>query len=143
MTKFKTALIAAAVFAFAGSAFAQDGGITLQVNSGSVMTSNGGEFASAGTGSLLTPGSKIMINAGSSASAVFSNGCRVEFSAPGTYTVPSTCAAGASNSGSHAGVGKDIAIFAGVAAVAIGGIASQKTEKPQPAIPVSGGNRTP
>ena len=81
------------------------------------MASTGGEFASANTGKPLEVGEKLMINAGSSATAVFENGCTVEFNAPGVYAVPGECRKVAwANSGSGGGMGA--AIIVGTAVIA-------------------------
>ena len=138
MNKLKTALMISAAFAFAAPAFAQDGAITLQVNSGSVMTSNGGEFVSAASGAMLAPGQKLMVSAGSSATAVYSNGCRTEFNAPGTYDVPATCA-GVTNTGSHGSIGMAAAVTVGAAAIAAAAIGSKSKVPPQSLQPISGG----
>ena len=86
MTKLAAILFAASA-ASAAPVFAQDSAITLRVDSGTVMSSTGGEYASANTGKPLVVGEKIMINAGSSASAVYDGGCTVEFKEPGVYEV--------------------------------------------------------
>ena len=84
MSKFATLLIAASA-AFAAPAFAQnDAGILLRVDSGTVLSSTGGEYQAANTGKPLTVGEKLMVNAGSSATAVFEGGCTVQFSEPVT-----------------------------------------------------------
>ena len=118
MNKLAASLFAASVM-FSAPAFAQDSSITLRVDSGSVMASNGGEFASANTGKTLAPGEKIMINAGSSATAVFASGCTVQFNAPGVYEVPGQCqkvawGGGGSGSGSN---GMTAAIIIGTGVV--------------------------
>ena len=91
MMKFATLLIAASA-AFAAPAFAQnDAGILLRVDSGTVLSSTGGEYQAANTGKPLAIGEKLMVNAGSSATAVFEGGCTVQFSEPGVYQVPAQC----------------------------------------------------
>ena len=84
MKKFAAVLIAASS-ALAAPAFAQDGSITLRVDSGSVMTSAGGEYESASTGKQLAVGERVMVNAGSSATVLYAGGCAVEFKEPGVY----------------------------------------------------------
>ncbi|RZL08934.1 MAG: hypothetical protein EOP40_11505 [Rubrivivax sp.] len=96
MNKFAASLLATSLM-FAAPVMAQDSSITLRVDSGSVMASSGGEFVSANTGKPLAPGEKIMINAGSSASALFEGGCTVQFTTPGVYEVPGTCTKAAWN----------------------------------------------
>ena len=115
MTKFAAILLAASA-AFAAPAFAQDNSsITLRVDTGSVMSSTGGEFASANTGKPLAVGEKLMINAGSSATAVYEGGCTVEFKEAGVFEVPGECkkAAWANNGGA----GKNAAIIIGAGVI--------------------------
>ena len=116
MNKLAASLFAASVM-FSAPAFAQDSSITLRVDSGTVMASNGGEFASANTGKPLAPGEKIMINAGSSATAVFGNGCTVEFNAPGVYAVPGECQKVAWGGGGGGSNGMTAAIIIGTGVV--------------------------
>ena len=119
MTKLAAILFAASA-AFAAPVFAQDSAITLRVDSGTVMSSTGGEYASANTGKPLVVGEKIMINAGSSASAVYDGGCTVEFKEPGVYEVPSQCTrAGWTNSGGNNGMNAAIIVGAGVIGAAL------------------------
>ena len=126
MTKFAAVLLAASA-AFAAPAFAQDSSITLRVDSGSVMSSTGGEYASANTGKPLAVGEKLMINAGSSASAVFDGGCTVEFKDAGVYEVPGGCNKTASaSSGSGNTMNAAIIVGAGVIGAAL--INSQGSE---------------
>lgn len=138
MTKLAVALLAAASL-FAGSAVAQsqDNNITLQVDTGSVMTSTGGDYASANSGQMLVVGEKVMVNAGSSAVAIFKNGCRVEFRQPGVYTVPAECRAAGWTNGSHAS-GSNALIIAGTA-VAIGAVIGGQNNTPNG--PLSAGIR--
>lgn len=121
MIKYAAALLAvSAVFAAPAIAQDQSNNITLQVDSGSIMTSTGGDYASANNGQALVVGEKVMVNAGSSAVALFSNGCKVEFRQPGVYTVPSECRAAAwTNSGHASGMNAGIIIGAGVLAGAV------------------------
>ena len=126
MTKFAAVLLAASA-AFAAPAFAQDSSITLRVDSGTVMSSTGGEYASANTGKPLAVGEKLMINAGSSASAVYDGGCTVEFKEPGVYEVPGECKKAAwTNSGQGNGMSAGIIIGAGLIGAAV--INSQGSE---------------
>lgn len=119
MTKFAAVLLVASA-AFAAPAFAQDSSITLRVDSGSVMSSTGGEYASANTGKPLVVGEKIMINAGSSATALYDNGCTVRFAEPGVYEVPAECTKAAwANSGRGNGMNAAIIIGAGVIGAAL------------------------
>ena len=120
MTKFAAVLIAV-TSAFAAPAFAQDSGITLRVDSGSVMTSAGGEYASANTGKPLAAGERIMVSAGSSATALYDGGCVVEFKEPGVYQVPATCtkAGWAKGSGSNNALNVGIIVGAGLVGAAI------------------------
>jgi hypothetical protein len=117
MNKFAASLFAAAVM-FSAPAFAQDSTITLRVDSGTVMASNGGEFASANTGKPLAAGEKIMINAGSSATAVFEGGCTVEFNAPGVYEIPGECKKTAWNNNGGGNNGMNAAIIIGTGVIA-------------------------
>lgn len=126
MTKFAAVLLAASA-AFAAPAFAQDSSITLRVDSGTVMSSTGGEYASASTGKSLAVGEKLMINAGSSATAVYDGGCTVEFKEPGVYEVPAECTRAAwTNSGRGNGMNAAIIIGAGLVGAAV--INSQGSE---------------
>lgn len=119
MTKFAAILLAASA-AFAAPAFAQDGSaITLRVDTGSVMSSNGGEFSSANTGKPLAAGEKLMINAGSSATAVYEGGCTVSFKDAGVFEVPGECKAGWNTNGGGAGKNAAIIIGAGVIGAAL------------------------
>ncbi len=119
MTKFAAILLAASA-AFAAPAFAQDSSITLRVDSGTVMSSTGGEYASANTGKPLAVGEKLMINAGSSATAVYEGGCTVEFKDAGVYEVPGECKKAAwANSGSGNGMNAAIIVGAGVIGAAL------------------------
>lgn len=119
MNKLAATLFAASVM-FTAPAFAQDSSITLRVDSGTVMASNGGEFASANSGKPLAPGEKIMVNAGSSATAVFGNGCIVQFNTPGVYEVPSVCqSVASSNGGASNGMTAAIIVGTGVVAAAL------------------------
>ena len=119
MTKFAAVLLVASA-AFAAPAFAQDSSITLRVDSGSVMSSTGGEYASANTGKPLAVGEKLMINAGSSATAVYEGGCTVAFKDAGVYEVPSECKKAAwINNGSGNGMNAAIIIGAGVIGAAL------------------------
>ena len=119
MTKFAAVLLAASA-AFTAPAFAQDSSITLRVDSGTVMSSTGGEYASASTGKPLAVGEKLMINAGSSATAVYEGGCTVEFNEPGVFEVPGECKKAAwANSGHGNGMNAAIIIGAGVVGAAI------------------------
>lgn len=135
MIKLATVLLAAA--AFSAPAFAQDSSITLRVDSGTVMSSTGGEYASATTGASLSVGEKIMVNAGSSATAIYDGGCTVSFNAPGVYQVPAECTkAGWANSG-HAN-GMNAAIIVGAAVLGAAAIESMGDE---PVGPLSTGIR--
>lgn len=119
MTKLAAVLLAASA-AFAAPAFADDSGITLRVDSGTVMSSTGGEYASANTGKPLVVGEKLMINAGSSATAVYEGGCTVVFQYAGVYEVPRECnrAAAFFPSGSN-GMAAAVIIGAGVIGAAV------------------------
>lgn len=127
MTKLAAVLIAVSS-AFAAPAFAQDGNITLRVDSGSVMTSAGGEYASANTGKQLVVGERIMVNAGSSATALYDGGCAVEFKEPGVYEVPATCAKAAWAKAGGTGTVRTVGIIVGAAA--IGAAIRNGDEKP-------------
>jgi hypothetical protein len=137
MTKFAAVLIAASV-AFAAPAFAQDQNVTLQIDSGSVMASTGGDYASASNGQALASGQKVMVNEGSSATLVYGNGCKMQLSQPGVYTVPSECNAVATNNGGGSS-GTNSAIIVGTAAVAGALIDNEDNHEPGP---ISGGVRT-
>jgi hypothetical protein len=116
MTKL-TVILLAACAAFATPAFAQDDrGITLRVDAGTVMSSTGSEYVSANTGKPLVVGEKLMVNAGSSATAVYEGGCTVEFKEAGVYEVPGECKKAAwINSGS--GNGMNAAVIVGAAVI--------------------------
>ena len=119
MTKFAAVLLAASAV-FAAPAFAQDSSITLRVDTGTVMSSTGGEYASANTGKPLAVGEKLMINAGSSATAVYEGGCTVEFKEAGVYEVPGECKKAAwANSGGGNGMNAAIIVGAGVIGAAL------------------------
>lgn len=119
MTKFAAFLLATSA-AFAAPAFAQDDSITLRVDAGSVMSSTGGEYASANTGKPLVVGEKLMVNAGSAATAVYESGCTVEFKEPGVYEVPAECKKVAwINGGAGNGMNAAIIIGAGVIGAAL------------------------
>lgn len=137
MTKFAAVLIAASV-AFAAPAFAQDQNVTLQIDSGSVMASTGGDYASASNGQTLASGQKIMVNEASSATLLYGNGCKMQLSQPGVYTVPSECNAVAMNNGGSSS-GTNTAIIVGTAAVAGALIDNEDNHEPGP---ISGGVRT-
>lgn len=137
MTKFAAVLFAASV-AFAAPAFAQDQNATLQIDSGSVMVSTGGDYASASNGQALASGQKVMVNEGSSATLVYGNGCKMELTQPGVYTVPDQCNAVATN-GNGGSNGTNAAIIVGAAAVAGALIDNEEDHAPGP---VSGGVRT-
>lgn len=117
MKKFAAVLFAfAATAAFSSSAIAQDDtGITLRVDTGSIMASTGGEYQTANTGKPLVVGERLMIAEGSSATAIYDGGCEVEFNNPGTYEVPSECKRGAYLTSGSAGT--SAAIIAGAAVV--------------------------
>lgn len=118
MIKFATILIAAA--AFSAPAFAQDTNITLRVDSGSAMASTGGEYMSANTGKPLVAGEKLMVNAGSSITVVYENGCSRTYDAPGVYEVSSQCTKGGWTNGDHAnGMNAAIIIGTGVIGAAL------------------------
>ena len=116
MKKFAAVLIAASS-ALAAPAFAQDGSITLRVDSGSVMTSAGGEYESASTGKQLAVGERVMVNAGSSATVLYAGGCAVEFKEPGVYSVPATCTRGGWANGSGSNNAMNAGIIIGAAAI--------------------------
>lgn len=106
--------------AFAAPAFAQDGAITLRVDSGTVMASNGGEYVTANTGKPLMAGEKLMVNAGSSATAIYGDGCTVAFKDAGVYEVPAACTKAAwQNSGRGNVMNAGIIIGAGVIGAAL------------------------
>lgn len=114
MTKFSAVLLAACA-AFTAPAFAQDSSITLRVDSGTVMSSSGGEYATANTGKPLAAGERLMINAGSSATAVYDGGCTVQFKDAGVYEVPGECKKAAwNNRGGGNGMSAAVIIGAGV-----------------------------
>jgi hypothetical protein len=137
MTKIAAVLLATSL-AFTAPAFAQDQNVTLQIDSGSVMASTGGDYASATNGQALASGQKIMVNEGSSATLVYGNGCKMELSQPGVYTVPGQCNAVAST-GNGGSTGTNAAIIAGTAAVVGALIDNEDNHQPGP---VSGGMRT-
>lgn len=91
----KLAAALALALAVAAPAFAQDPSIVLRIDSGSALTSTGGEFTSAGTGKALIVGEKILINEGSTAAIVYSDGCQIKFDQPGVYEIPRECKRGA------------------------------------------------
>lgn len=126
MTKFAAALIAASV-AFAAPAFAQEqnNSIVIQINAGSAMTSTGGDYMTANSGQPVAVGEKVMVNAGSAATLVYRNGCKMELRQPGVYTVPADCkVAGWTNNGTASGA--NAAIIAGVAAIGAAVLANEK-----------------
>ncbi|MBN8794123.1 MAG: hypothetical protein J0I22_00100 [Stenotrophomonas nitritireducens] len=126
MTKFAAALIAASV-AFAAPAFAQEqnNSIVIQINAGSAMTSTGGDYMTANSGQPVAVGEKVMVNAGSAATLVYKNGCKMELRQPGVYTVPADCkVAGWTNNGTASGA--NAAIIAGVAAIGAAVLANEK-----------------
>lgn len=138
MTKFATALLVASV-AFAAPAFAQqqNDSIVLHIDTGSAMTSTGGDYATASSGQAVVVGEKVMVNAGSSAVAIFKNGCRVEFRQPGVYTVPAECrAAGWANNGGASG--SNALIITGAAVLGAAVLGSSHNE---PVGPLSAGIR--
>lgn len=113
MTKFATALLVLSA-ALSAPAFAQENSnITLRVDAGTVMSSTGGEYATANTGKQLVVGEKLMVNAGSAASAVYEGGCTVEFKEPGVYEVPGECRKAAWVGGN----GKNAAIIIGAGVI--------------------------
>ena len=103
MKKFAATVFAAAA-AFAAPAFAQDGTASLRVDSGTVMVSTGGEYQSANTGAQLNAGNKVMVNAGSTATLVYGNGCTMKLEQAGVYDVPAACVAGYTG-GTGGGIG--------------------------------------
>lgn len=116
MKKLALALFVATVFSSSAFAAGQDASITLQVNTGSVMTSTGGDFVSAASGQAVAAGQSVMLNAGSSATLTYGNGCKMELTQPGTYSVPAECkAAGGKSSGGSSGM--NAAVIAGAAAL--------------------------
>lgn len=128
MTKFAAVVLAASV-AFAAPAFAQDNGsVTLKVDSGSVMTSNGGDYATAASGQSLASGDKVMVNENSSATLTYGNGCKMQLTQPGVYTVPAQCNAVAGNT-SGGSSGANAGIIAGTAAV-IGAVINNEDNTP-------------
>ena len=134
MNKFAAALIAASV-AFAAPAFAQqqNDSIVIQINAGSAMTSTGGDYMSANSGQPVVVGEKVMVNAGSAATLMYKNGCKMELRQPGVYTVPGECrAAGWTSDGTASGA--NAAIIAGAAVL---GAAVLKNEKDVPVGPLS------
>lgn len=134
MTKFAAALIAASV-AFAAPAFAQqqNDSIVIQINAGSAMTSTGGDYMTASSGQPVVVGEKVMVNAGSAATLMYKNGCKMELRQPGVYTVPGDCkVAGWTNDGMASGA--NAAIIAGAAVI---GAAVLKNEKDVPVGPLS------
>ena len=136
LMKLSHSLLALAVSAFAcAPALAQSGGVTLRVDSGSVMTSQGGEFVSASSGAALAPGSRVMLSEDSQATLVYGNGCTRSLGDAGVYNVPATC----SNTGAaYAAAGTDwqgaLIIAGGTAAVAAG-LASMDEQHPEPTPP--------
>lgn len=135
MKKLAVALLVASS-AFAAPAFAQDGSVTLRVNSGTVMTSVGGEYQSANTGSQVSVGQKVMVNAGSSATLVYGGGCTMTLNTPGVYDVPATCTRAAWNSSGNNMMAAGVIIGAGVIAAALIG-----SEDDVPVGPLSSGVR--
>ncbi len=93
MKKFATVLFAAAAV-FSAPTIAQDGPVTLRIDSGSAMSSTGGEYVSATTGTQLSEGQTLMVNAGSSVTLMYGNDCSMTYNQPGVYTVPRECKKG-------------------------------------------------
>jgi len=134
MNKLSVALIAVCM-GLAAPAFAQqqnkDDDIVIQINAGSAMTSTGGDFMTASSGQPVVVGEKVMINAGSAATLVYKNGCKMELRQPGVYTVPADCkVAGWANNGGASGA--NAAIIAGAAALGAAVLINEKDEKVGP-----------
>ena len=55
------------------------------------MTSQGGEFATANSGQVLVVGERLMVSENSSATVVYGNDCKREYTAPGVYVIDATC----------------------------------------------------
>ena len=130
------AIVFAAATAFAAPAFAQDGTATLRIDSGTAMTSNGGEYESANTGKPLSAGDKVMVNAGSSATLVYGNGCTMKLDQAGVYTVPAACSGAAWAS---SGVSNGMATFIIVGAAVLGAAAIENMGDDVPPGPLSTG----
>lgn len=77
--------------ALCAAASAQEGGVTLRVDRGTVMTSQGGEFASARSGQSVVAGERLMITEGATATLTYPKGCARQFSAPGVYVIGAAC----------------------------------------------------
>lgn len=103
--------IALSTLAWAGSVAAQDAPssvATLRVDTGAVKTSTGGDFTAAATGQRIRAGERLMLEEGGTATLTYGNDCQMTLTAPGVYTVPTTCHR------QSAGLLRPVAITAGV-----------------------------
>lgn len=137
MRKTVASLLSVAALALAAPVLAQsqpqDDNIVIQINAGSAMTSTGGDFMTANSGQPVVVGEKVMVNAGSMATLVYKNGCKIELKQPGVYTVPQECkVAGWANNGTPSV--PNAAIIAGAAVL---GAAVLTNEKDVPVGPLS------
>ena len=100
MTRFASVFAVASLAVFASSAAsAAEQAATLRVDRGSVMASQGGEFATANSGQVLVVGERRMVSENSSATVVYGNDCKREYTAPGVYVIDATCVKAAATGG--------------------------------------------
>lgn len=129
MNKPLTALIVASALAFSSQAFAQEQVAAVGAPVGQVtVSSGGGDFASAAPGQPVRAGDRVMLVEGSAVTLNFPNGCSLNLSKPGVYTVPAVCHAGVTVQGVD---WTGAAIIAGGVAIIAGGL-SQMDEVPGP-----------
>lgn len=91
MSRFTVFMFTSLALCAAATASAQEGGVTLRVDRGTVMTSQGGEFASARSGQSVVAGERLMITEGATATLTYPKGCARQFSAPGVYVISAAC----------------------------------------------------
>ena len=101
MNQFASLLVVASLALAASSAAvaAEQDSVTLRVDRGSVMASQGGEFATANSGQVLVVGERLMVSENSSATVVYGNDCKREYTAPGVYVIDATCVKAAATGG--------------------------------------------
>lgn len=84
----------------------------LQVDGGVIMLSRGqAAFASGATDDPVFPGERLMVSAQSSATVVYSDGCKQTYDKPGIYKIEADCKASVAFSGERA-TGGQIAAWA-------------------------------
>ncbi len=100
------------------SVHAQSPGITLGVDSGSVLVSTGGEFTQASPGQAVLPGHRVLVSEGASATLNYADGCRRPLAIPGVHTVSGECAPADSSRSTRLSTGAIVGIVGGVVVVA-------------------------